>query len=420
MKKSFYSKLLMVAVMLCLPLLKSWAQIEIATVEDLRKIGASAYSETHPLNGSYVLINDIDLSGVENWVPIGMQTGHTFNTAGNALTNFTGTFDGRNHVIKNLTYSFTGNYDGLAFGNAELTGGLFGRIGNGTIKNLVLKNFTITGNCAGALAAALAPCTIENVSVIGCTISGGSEIGGLSGRTNNNLQIIKNCYIDPTTKIIGGTKVGGFIGNIGQAINVTMTNCYTAATMKGTDEKTVFGVIGDFGTPGNPGNMAFNAVFVMAQAAVGTTLEPMTPDNTKIGIEGSSYFACIDFFPSVADTAAVTLAALKEKTTYTNAGWDFDAVWKIEDGKFPIFQWQDYPTGINTIKVEPLWNVTTVNNRINVTVSEPLYLSVYDAAGKTLFANQVKTQVSIPTNRGIYILKVNGSGSEAVRKIIVK
>ena len=418
MKKNFYFKVLMAATIFCLPSLKSWAQnIEIATVADLQGIGID---DDKPLAGSYVLMNDIDLSSVTDWVPIGMSTGHTFNTAGNQLTNFTGTFDGQNHVIKNLTYSFTGDYDGVAFGNAELTGGLFGRIGNSTVKNLELRNFTITGNCAGALAAALAPCTVENVSVIGCTISGGSEVGGLSGRTNNNQQVINNCYVDETTKIIGGTKVGGFIGNIGQAINVTMTNCYTAATMEGTGEGAVYGLFGNFDVPGNPGNSALNAVFVMAQAAEGTTLEPITPDNTKIGIEGSSYFVCSDYFPSVADMETVTLAALKEKATYVDAGWDFETIWQIEEGEFPIFQWEDYLTGINVVQAEPLWNVIAEDNCINVTVSEPSFLSVYEITGKVLFMDKVNSQVSIPANRGIYILKLKDAGKEAVRKIIVK
>ena len=419
MKKNFYFKCLMVATMLCIPLLKSWAQnIGIATVADLRGIGIDT---DKPMNGSYVLLNDIDLSGVTDWVPIGMNTGHAFSGAGKTLTNFAGTFDGQKHAIKNLTYTFDGTYTG-AFTTDELTGGIFGRI-SGTVKNLELKNLKITGNCAGALTAALAPSTIDNVSVIGCTISGGSEVGGVSGRTNNNNQVVKNCYIDQTTKISGGTKVGGFVGNIGQAIALNLTNCYMAATVEGTGARTVYGLVGDIATPTNPGNMVLNAVFVMARAAGGTTLEPFTPDvgsTAGTGImAGSSYYACKDYFPSVADTAAVSLSALQKKVTYTDAGWDFDTVWQITEGKFPIFKWQTY-TGINLVKAGPLYNVTGVNNRIDVTVSEPLRLSVYDVAGKTLFVNQVKTQVSIPANRGIYILKASSSGNEDVRKIIVR
>jgi len=416
MKKNFYFKMLMVAVILCIPLLKSWSQnIEIATVADLQGIGIDA---DKPLSGSYVLMNDIDLSDVTNWVPIGMNTGHTFNVAGNQLTNFQGTFDGQGHAIKNLTYTFNGTYVGT-FGTDELTGGIFGRIA-GTVKNLELRNLTITGNCAGALAAALAPSNIENVSVIGCTISGGSEIGGVSGRTNNNGQAIKNCFIDQTTKIIGGTKVGGYIGSIGQAIALVMTNCYMAATMECTGDGTVYGIIGDFAVPANPGNMSYTSVFVMAQAAAGTTLEPFTPDNEKIGIEGSTYFACSDYFPSVAAENAKTLSELRQKATYVDAGWDFDTIWQIKDGQFPIFQWQEYTGIINVVKAGLLYNVSTLNNRIDVMVFEPLFLSVYDITGKALFSAHINTSASIPASSGIYILKLKSTGKETVQKIIVK
>jgi len=55
-----------------------------------------------------------------------------------------------------------------------------------------------------------------------------------------------------------------------------------------------------------------------------------------------------------------------------------------------------------------------------VTVSEPLFLSVFDLAGKTLFAAQVNNQISIPANQGIYILKLKSAGKETVQKITVK
>ena len=414
MERNFYFKMWMVAALLCLPLLSTWAQIEIATVEDLQKIGAD---EAYPLTGSYVLVNDIDMSGVNDWVPIGMQTGHAFSGAGKTLTNFSGTFDGQKHAIKNLTYTFNGAYAGV-FTEDELTGGIFGRI-SGTVKNLELRNLTITGNCAGALAASLAPSTTENVSVIACTISGGSEVGGLSGRTNNNGQTVRNCYIDPTTKITGEAKVGGYVGSIGQAIAIVMTNCYTAATIECTGSGTVYGLIGDFAIPANAGNMGLNAVFVMNQAATGTSLEPFTPDNEKIGVAGSTYFACSEYFPSVDAGNAKTLSELQEKATYT--GWDFDEIWKIEAGKFPIFQWQEYPsTGISPVKAEPLWIVSGLNQCIEVSVFEPLFLSVYDLTGKTLFAAQVNSQVSIPANPGIYILKAKSAGKETAKKIIVQ
>ena len=43
----------------------------IYTAEDLQKIGKD---EKYPLSGSYILMNDIDLSGISNWTPIGDES----------------------------------------------------------------------------------------------------------------------------------------------------------------------------------------------------------------------------------------------------------------------------------------------------------------------------------------------------------
>ena len=420
MKKSTF-KLLMVAIILCLPLLKSVAQIPIGSVDDLRKIGVDT---DFPMNGSYELTNDIDLSGVTDWVPIGMTSGRTFGTP--AITNFTGTFDGKGYAIKNLTYTFNGNYTGKGAANTnsdELTGGIFGRIA-GTVKNLELRNLTMTGNCVGALSAALAVATVNQVSVVGCTITGGYEVGGITGRTNNSPQTIKDCYVDPTTKIIGVDKVGGLVGNIYQSGTINITNCYVAVTMESTSETAVYGLLGAT----NGGVEKLTSVFVMAQAKAGTTLKPFAPDG-KTDAASVDYYACSNYFPAETypelypveetDPSFVkTLAELQTMATYADLGWDFDGVWQIAAGEFPIFQWQKYSgqDAINVVNKKQLWNANGLNNCIEVTVSEPMFLSVYDITGRVMFNAQVNNQVSIPANKGIYILKGKGS----VQKLIVK
>lgn len=419
----------MVAIILCLPLLKSVAQIPISTVADLRGIGIDA---DKPMNGSYVLTNDIDLSDVNDWVPIGMNTGHTFGTP--AITNFSGTFDGKGYAIKNLAYTFNGNYtgNGAASTNSdELTGGIFGRIA-GTVKNLELRNLTITGNCVGALAAALAVATVDQVSVIGCTLTGGYEVGGITGRTNNSPQTITNSYIDPTTKISGNGKIGGFVGNIYQSGNINFKNCYVAATMGSVSDATISGFLGAT----NGGSVKIDSVFVMAQAASnmasGVILKPFAPDGKILlgadatTILSADYYACSDYFPASTypelypatetDPSYVkTLTELQTEATYTDLEWDFDTIWKIAAGEFPVFKTQG-GTAINTVNVGQLWNANSLKNSIEVTVSEPMLLSVYNVAGKTIFKAQVNSQVSIPANQGIYILK----GKGAVQKLLVK
>ena len=78
----------------CLAPAATHAQIEIASIEDLQKIGND---EAYPLDGDYVLTQDIDASETVDW-----NGGEGFEPIGSEDTPFTGVFDGRGHVIDGL------------------------------------------------------------------------------------------------------------------------------------------------------------------------------------------------------------------------------------------------------------------------------------------------------------------------------
>lgn len=61
-------------------------EIAIRKPEELAKIGVDP---SYPLNGKYVLMSDLDLSGYSNWVPVGSSPS----------TPFSGQFDGNGFVI---------------------------------------------------------------------------------------------------------------------------------------------------------------------------------------------------------------------------------------------------------------------------------------------------------------------------------
>ena len=92
--------------------------IPIRTVDDLINVSSN-------LRGNYILMNDLDLGGME-WTPIG--------TSGSA---FTGTFDGNGYAISN--FKITGDVE---------YAGLFG-YNKGTIQNLGVEEFTIDVNRSG-------------------------------------------------------------------------------------------------------------------------------------------------------------------------------------------------------------------------------------------------------------------------------
>ena len=112
----------------------------IATAEDLVAFAAAVNAGESIVNwmnadGKVVLLNDIDMSSVTAWTPIGASA---FNWASNALSltsgnMFTGYFDGQGHSIKNFK---------MVCDNATTGGawGLFGGLGAGAvIENLVIE-----------------------------------------------------------------------------------------------------------------------------------------------------------------------------------------------------------------------------------------------------------------------------------------
>jgi hypothetical protein len=84
-------------------------------------------------SGEVVLLNDIDMAGVNNWQPIGGVDASAYTTTEPyvGVNPFTGTFNGQGFAIKNLNLSTEVSADQLAYG-------LFGSTLNATIKNLVL------------------------------------------------------------------------------------------------------------------------------------------------------------------------------------------------------------------------------------------------------------------------------------------
>ena len=168
----------------------------IYTVDDLNNV-------RNKLDGKYILMNDIDLSSVDNWDPIGTNSAE-----------FTGTFDGNGHVIKNLTI----NYE------TEINIGFFGRTQNATIKNLGLNNANITGYLSvGTLVGVANGGTITNCYTSG-QVSGDGYIGGLTGNIVAGTTVA-NCY--STANINGMSHVGGLSGTLGGIIS----NCYFAGNI---------------------------------------------------------------------------------------------------------------------------------------------------------------------------------------------
>ena len=141
---------------------------QIATAEQLDEVRAEP-------SAHYILMNDIDLGSVANWLPI---------------PNFYGTLDGNNHTIINM------KIDGYGYNL-----GLFGAIDSGA--------------------------EVRNIGIVDCSITGtGGHVGGLAGRNSGSII---NSYATGT--IDGGGNVGGLVGHNRGSI----TNGFSTGTIGGSN-----------------------------------------------------------------------------------------------------------------------------------------------------------------------------------------
>jgi hypothetical protein len=173
------------------------------TVSDPWQISTAKQLEEvrNNLGGHYVLEADIDLASYTPFTSIGL-----FEPKSDAPEDeenpkldlaFTGSFDGKNHKISNITVK----------GIAGV--GFFGCLaGNGVVKNLVVENITVQGAMAvgGVIGYGATANTIENVKLQGTNnITGNFLVGGIVGGGFCN---IRNCTAEATVVMNGDNSQG--------------------------------------------------------------------------------------------------------------------------------------------------------------------------------------------------------------------
>lgn len=174
------------------------------------------------------LINDIDLSTIDNWTPIGIAA---------ADTHFQGTFDGNNKTISGLTIKERSN--------GKPQAALFGSVaGTVTIKDLTIDGANIVYPQDGAdfYGAALVGTyygnvTVQNVTVQNSYISGNNKVAGILAHDGSSSKLlvdgckVLNSTIETTDTNDGGN-VGGVLGLFQQTTS-GVENIIRNTTVKG-------------------------------------------------------------------------------------------------------------------------------------------------------------------------------------------
>lgn len=178
--------------------------LEIWTLEDLADFRDAVNNGDTFVGKTVILMADIDLSGIESWVPIGNTTNY-----------FRGTFDGQENTISNMNINVnTPDTDQFV--------GLFGGVRNAVIKNLTMENTSITAVGKKVRAAAIVgiadsdkttpsvlALNFENITVDGCTINaeakaGSALVGGVVGYSYPaNMKNIAVSYLTINAKAEG-------------------------------------------------------------------------------------------------------------------------------------------------------------------------------------------------------------------------
>ena len=229
---------------------------KIATAEQLDRI-------RDDLTGHYTLIGDIDLSGYENWMPIG-----TFQPRSDAP---------EDAEVPHPDYAFTGTFDG-AFGCASGTENNAASIGHFTLKDVNVSGFYLVGSAVGLQ---FMNCPVSDIHLEGDNkLTGMQGIGGIVGTGfdlisdcsatadvivsgddgacagliagGTTMSSIKNCQVTGGSITAEGNAAWGFGALCGAPWGAAeITDCKvsgTVITVNGENNRLVGGLVGFGGT----------------------------------------------------------------------------------------------------------------------------------------------------------------------------
>ena len=298
------------------------------------------------LSGKYFLMNDIDISSLGNWVPIGGYEDFP--------SPFRGVLDGNNHRITGIAMNLAVNY---TENKKSAFGGLFGIIGDGgQVKNLgVAGAITATSTkstYAGGIVALLNGGRIENCYnqvEINASAEGDVYVGGIAGQGANGSAIAR-CYnvaplsVSPLKTVYNSALAGGILGVSSNVCEIT--NCFNMGRITAVTPSAAFagGIVGY-------GDRIFTSYNVAQVSA--TALE--TSYEYSGGIAGELYLfsqtVLNTYFLSSATSVGIGLyeggsspqatgltdAQMRQKASFV--GFDFDAVWEMPaGGGYPVLR----------------------------------------------------------------------------------
>ncbi len=188
------------------------------------------------------LMADIDLSGYDNWTPIGF---------GNKT--FDGAFIGNSHAINGLTINEP----------TQTYVGLFGLM-VGSVSGLTLTNVNIIGSTNVGAIAGETWGSISRCAVVGGTVSGNQYTGGIVGKVN--MGSLTSCFATCDIRGIGFSPyyAGGVTGRV--EWDGSLSDCYATGSVRtGEGFSGMFGAAG--GVVGSMNSGSIQRCFATGEVA---------------------------------------------------------------------------------------------------------------------------------------------------------
>jgi hypothetical protein len=373
------------------------APIEIRTATDLANI-------KNNLARNYVLMNNIDLSSIADWTPIGTDA-----------TPFTGTFDGAGFTISKLKINQSGTS----------RVGLFGVTGSpATIKKLALTQVDVIGNAdAGGLIGKANGTTVSQVYVTG-KIEGNDHVGAIvGGITGGTVTNITNCYANAVVST-RSSQVGGLAGAVS---STTISNCYFAGTVTAPTTGWTNNAGGLISITEDANVSLINSVSAASNVTGGTS-HPFVARNA-VTITNCSYLTDMVLGGTVAnnggtvldETKTKLLADLQLQSTYTTSpmNWNFSTIWKITAGSLPtlVGVGADITTSM-TKATNSSYNVFVANGYLKIEGAANALVTVYNVSGILVNAlNEGVNTVKLPS-KGIYLVRIVEKNNPTTIKVV--
>lgn len=246
------------------------------------------------LGGNFILVDDIDLTTLESYSPVGATVG------------FLGKIDGGNHTVT-VNISSSSDYQGV-----------FTKLIGANIKNLNVSGSVSGANYVGGLAGSADRATIQNCNVTCDVQATGDYVGGISGYMSGSALLDNAGHTGFVSgqKYVGGlvgegttitnshnagsvAASGNYSGGIAGKVVATLSNCYNTAEVTSTGSY-VGGIVGYVGA-----TTGFTKPFITACYNTGK----VSGVSSVGGVIGSADVNSIKAFcSSVYNTGSVTAA----------------------------------------------------------------------------------------------------------------